>query len=88
MIKLLAAPVRSIVRFPLFQFAVVIAVILFLQAGEDCSVRGQIFNGLDELVESTVRLLSAIFNVKSFTKSWLTTARLPGRSKILAPRSS
>jgi hypothetical protein len=73
MIKLLAAPVRSIVRFPLFQFAVVIAVILFLQAGEDNSVRGQIFNGLDELVESTVRLLSAIFNVKSFTKSWLTT---------------
>jgi hypothetical protein len=69
MIKLLAAPVRSIVRFPLFQFAVVIAVILFLQAGEDYSVRGQIFNGLDELVESTVRLLSAIFNVKSFTKS-------------------
>jgi hypothetical protein len=51
----------------------VIAVILFLQAGEDNSARGQIFNGLDELVESTVRLLSAIFNVKSFTKSWLTT---------------
>ena len=32
MIKLLAAPVRSIVRFPLFQLAVVVAVILFLQA--------------------------------------------------------
>jgi hypothetical protein len=73
MIKLLAAPVRSIVRFPLFQLAVVVALILFLQAGEEKSVRGQIFNGLDELVESTVGLLSAIFNVKSFTKSWLTT---------------
>jgi hypothetical protein len=73
MIKLLAAPVRSIVSFPLFQLAVVVAVILFLQAGDDKSVRGQMFNGLDKLVESTVGLLSAVFNVKSFTKSWLTT---------------
>jgi hypothetical protein len=73
MIKLLVAPVRSIVRFPLFQLAVVVAVILFLQAGNDNSARGQIFNGLDKLVESTVGLLSTAFNVKSFTKSWLTT---------------
>ena len=62
MIKLLAAPVRSIVRFPLFQLVVVVAVILFLQAGDDKSVRGQMFNGLDKLVESTVGLLSAVFN--------------------------
>jgi hypothetical protein len=48
-------------------------VILFLQAGDDKSVRGQMFNGLDKLVESTVGLLSGVFNVKSFTKSWLTT---------------
>jgi hypothetical protein len=72
-IKLLTAPVRSIVRFPLFQLAVVVAVILFLQGGNDQSARGQIFNGLDELVQSTVGLFSAAFNVKSFTKSWLTT---------------
>jgi len=61
------------VKFPLFQLAVVVAVILFLQAGDDNSARGQMFNGLDKLVESTVGLLSAVFNVKSFTKSWLTT---------------
>jgi hypothetical protein len=73
-IKLFTAPVRSIVRFPLFQLAVVVAVILFLQAGDDKSARDQIFNGLDELVESTVGLFSAAFNVKSFTKSWLTTS--------------
>ena len=60
-------------RFPLFQLAVVVAVILFLQAGDEKSARGQIFNGLDELVESTVGLFAAAFNVKSFTKSWLTT---------------
>ena len=72
-IKLLAAPIRSIVRFPLFQLAIVVAVILFLQAADYTSARGQIFNGLDKLVESTVGLFSALFNVKSFTKSWLTT---------------
>jgi len=72
-IKLLAAPIKSIVNFPLFQLAVVVAVILFLQAGDDNSARGQMFNGLDKLVESTVRLVAATFNVKSFTRSW------PGR---------
>jgi hypothetical protein len=73
MIKLLAAPIRSIVRFPLFQLAIVVAVILFLQAADEKSARSLIFNGVDKLVESTVGLLSAAFNVKSFTKSWLTT---------------
>jgi len=72
-IKLLAAPIKSIVNFPLFQLAVVVAVILFLQAGDDNSARGQMFNGLDKLVESSVGLVSATFNVKSFTRSWLTT---------------
>jgi hypothetical protein len=72
-IKLLAAPIRSIVRFPLFQLAVVVAVILFLQAADDKSAFGQIFNGLDKLVDYTVRSLSTVFNVKSFTKSWLTS---------------
>jgi len=74
MIKLLAAPIRSIVRFPLFQLAVAVAVILLLQAADDKSALGQIFNGLDKLVESTVGLLSAVFSVKSFTKSWLTSS--------------
>ena len=64
MIKLIAVPIRSIVRFPLFQFAVVVAVILLLQAADDKSAFGQIFNGLDKLVDSTVRLFSAVFTVK------------------------
>ena len=72
-IKLLAAPIRSIVRFPLFQLAVVVAVILLLQAADDKSAFGQIFNGLDKLVDYTMRSLSTVFNVKSFTKSWLTS---------------
>jgi hypothetical protein len=71
--KLITAPIRSIVRFPLFQLAVVVAVILCLQAADNNSAFGQIFNGLDKLVDLTVRSLSAVFNVKSFTKSWLTS---------------
>jgi hypothetical protein len=47
LIKLLAAPIRSTVKFPLFQLAVVVAVILLLQAADDKSALGQIFNGLD-----------------------------------------
>ena len=73
MIKLLSAPIRTIVRFPLFQLAVVVFVILYLQAADENSARGEIFNGLDKLVGSTVDLFSEIFNVKSFTKSWLTS---------------
>jgi hypothetical protein len=73
LIKLLAAPIRSIVRFPLFQLAIVVGVILFLQAADDKSALGQVFYGLDKLVQSTVELFSAVFSLKSFTKSWLTT---------------
>ncbi|THD74192.1 MAG: hypothetical protein E7813_02040 [Bradyrhizobium sp.] len=74
MIKLISAPIRGLVRFPLVQFAIVIAVILWLQAADDKSIFGQIFYGLDKLVESTVETVSAIFTVKSFTRSWLTFA--------------
>ena len=73
MIKLLFAPIRAIARFPLFQFAVVVVVILFLQAADENSALGQIFDGLDKLVDSTVTFFSAIITVKSFTKSWLTS---------------
>ena len=74
MIKLILAPIRSIVRFPLVQFAIVIGVILWLQnADDDRSIFGQIFNGLDKLVDATVQLCSAAFTIKSFTKSWLTS---------------
>ncbi len=71
MIKLLLAPIRSIVRFPLLQFAIVIGVILWLQAADDRSIFGQIFDALDKLVDATVQLFSTVFTVKSFTKSWL-----------------
>jgi hypothetical protein len=71
MIKLILAPIRSTVRFPLLQLAFVIGVILWLQAADDKSIFGKMFNGLDKLVDATVQLFSAVFTVKSFTKSWL-----------------
>jgi hypothetical protein len=71
-IRLLAAPIRTLVRFPLVQLAFVVAIILLLQAADDNSMFGQIFSGLDKLVDATVRLFSELFEVKSFTKSGLT----------------
>ena len=71
LIKYMTAPVRSLVRFPLFQLAVVIVVILWLQGADEASTIGKIFAALDILVDATVRLFAAAFTVKSFTKSWL-----------------
>ena len=73
MIKTLTAPIRSIIRFPLFQLAIVVALIVWMQAADDSSVLGQGFNVLDKLVEATVNLFAVVFTVKSFTKSWLTS---------------
>jgi hypothetical protein len=73
LIRLLVAPIRRIVNFPLFQLMAAIAAILLLQAADSRSVFGQIFSALDLLVDFTVRLCGSIFEVKSFTKSWLTS---------------
>ena len=65
MIKLLVAPIRRVVNFPLFQLTVAIAVIVLLQAADSTSVFGKIFSVLDLLVDLTVRLCEATFEVKS-----------------------
>lgn len=71
LIKHMTAPIRSLVRFPLFQLAVVIVMILWLQGADDTSAVGKIFSALDVLVDATVQLFAAVFTVKSFTRSWL-----------------
>src|SRR5262249_38194392 len=73
LINLLAALVRRVVSFPLFQLLITIVVILFLQAADSKSALAEIFDALDALVDYSVRLCAAMFEVKSFTKSWLTT---------------
>ncbi|WP_342723912.1 hypothetical protein AAFG07_33190 [Bradyrhizobium sp. B097] len=72
-LKLLSAPVRSIANFPLFQLLIVIAIILWLQAADDTSLAGQLFSGLDRLVDLSVQLSSKLLTVKSFTRAWLTS---------------
>lgn len=72
-IRMLVAPIRSVVSFPLFQLAAVV-VILLLQAAAEFTLFGQIYNALDRIVDYSVRTVSNLFNIKSFTKAWLTTS--------------
>ena len=78
LIKSLLALIRRVVHFPLFQFAIAVAVILWLQAADSNSVFGEIFNELDWLVTFSVNKCAALFNVKSFTRSWLTAGFMIG----------
>jgi hypothetical protein len=78
LIKLIAAPIRSIVRFPLFQLGVVVAIILYFQAADDNTVAGKIFDGFDKLTDESVQLVSQLFTVKSFTRSGLSAGLMIG----------
>jgi hypothetical protein len=73
LVRTLIAPVRRVLKFPVFQLVMVVLIILFLEAGSDQPVLGQIFAGLDKLVIASVDLFGAAFDVKSFTRSFLTT---------------
>ncbi|MBO0757400.1 MAG: hypothetical protein J2P54_16210 [Bradyrhizobiaceae bacterium] len=72
-IRMLIAPIRGVLRFPVFQMVVVVLIILFLEAGSDEPGLAQIFDGLDKLVIASVDLFGSVFDVKSFTRSFLTT---------------
>jgi hypothetical protein len=78
LIKALVAPIGRLAHFPLFQFAITVAVILWLQAADSKSIFGETFNALDWLVDFSVRQCAAIFEVKSFTRSWLTAGFMIG----------
>ena len=78
MIKLIAAPIRSILRFPLFQLAIVLVIVLALQAADDNSAFGKIYNGLDRLVDLSIQLCAQLFEIKSFTRSGLTVSLMIG----------
>lgn len=73
LIRMLVAPIRRVLRFPLFQLAVVVLIILFLEETSDQPVLAQIFAGFDKLVITTVDLFASALDVKSFTRSFLTT---------------
>ena len=73
-IRMLVAPIRSVVSFPLFQLAAVVAVILLLQSAAEFTLFGRMFAALDRIVDYSVQAMSNLFNIKSFTKAWLTTS--------------
>jgi hypothetical protein len=72
-LRLLIAPVRRVLGFPLVQLAVAIIVILLLQAADSKSLPGEIFTALDLAVDHSVRLVASLFEVRSFTRAWMTT---------------
>ena len=61
LLRLLAAPIRRLIRFPLFQFAAVVVIVFLLQAADEHSFFGWIFDQLDQLVAATVLLCSNLF---------------------------
>jgi hypothetical protein len=73
LVRMLVAPIRRVLKFPLFQLVMVVLIILFLEAASDQPVLGQIFAVLDRLVIASVDLFGSVFDVKSFTRSFLTT---------------
>jgi hypothetical protein len=62
----------AIIRFPLVQFAAVVMIVLSLQAADEHSFFGWVFDQLDQLVVATVLICSNLISVKSFTRSGLT----------------
>src|SRR5436305_779222 len=70
LIKLLLAPLRRVLAFPLVQLVIAIIVILLLQAADSKSLPGEIFAALDLAVDYSVRLFAGLFDVRSFTRAW------------------
>jgi hypothetical protein len=67
-IRLIAAPIRSIMRSRLFQFAVVLAIILLLDYYSfDYAPLREISGGLKTLVDATVRFFSEHFRIGILT---------------------
>src|SRR5271155_825981 len=80
LIRLIATPIRHIANSRLFQLVVVVAVVLLLENFSDNhAVLGQIADGLDKLVETTVQLISDhLHNLRTLTKSMLTDGVMIG----------
>lgn len=74
-IRLLAAPIRRVANSHLFQFAVVVAIILLLDHYSfDYAVLRPIADGLKDLVTSTVALFSEYFRIGILTDPVLQVA--------------
>ena len=70
-IRLLSAPFRRLLKFPLVQLGIVFFLVLAMQSADEGTVLGEAFTALDKLVELSVGALAANFSMKSLTKSFL-----------------
>ena len=70
-IRLLSAPFRRLLKFPLVQLAIVFFLVLAMQTADDGTALGEAFNALDKLVDSSIGAIAANFSMKSLTKSFL-----------------
>jgi hypothetical protein len=78
--RVLTVPIRRIANSRLFQLVVVIAVVLLLENFSSTHpLLGQMADGLDKLVETTVQVISEHFlRLRTFTKSMLTDSVMIG----------
>jgi hypothetical protein len=82
MVRLLTAVIRTLVRFPLFQLAFVVAILLLLQAPDNDSTFGQIFKGMDKLLPRSA--LSEVMNAPEIASH----SGHPRRSQIVCAMSA
>jgi len=73
-IRIVLAPIRRLLSSPLLHFAIVVVLIVVLEAAPNDSLLGKLSDGLDKLVDSTAQLASAAFTFKTITKSLILTA--------------
>jgi X-X-X-Leu-X-X-Gly heptad repeat protein len=73
-IRILLAPIRRLLSSPLLHFAIVVFLIVALEAAPNDTPLGKLSDGLDKLVDSTAQLVSAAVTLKTVTKSLVLTA--------------
>jgi hypothetical protein len=73
-IRIVLAPIRRLLSSPLLHFAIVVFLIVALEAASSDTLFGKLSDGLDRLVDSTAQIVSAAFTLKTVTKSLVLTA--------------
>lgn len=73
-IRIVLAPIRRLLGSPLLHFAVVVFLIVALEAASNDTLLGKLSDGLDKLVESTAEIVFAAFALKTVAKSLILTA--------------
>jgi len=73
-IRIVLAPILRLLSSPLLHFAIVVVLIVVLEAAPNDSLLGKLSDGLDKLVDSTAQVVSAAVTLKTITKSLILTA--------------